>query len=125
MALAVLSSGCASGWKVRSLTQATIYAETTEVPVLFAYSTFVGAVDGVNLDRGKGYVLVDPGTRRLTIFHVSCPLPIIVVFCLKSASKREITSSVNAGSAYRIGGKELTEVRPDGQPVAVPPGASL
>src|SRR6187431_771853 len=106
--LAAMASGCASNWKSRSATQATIYAETTEIPVLFADSTFVGAVDGTNTERGKGYVLVEPGSRSLTIFNVSCPLPIIVVFCLKSASKREISTSVNAGSAYRIGWDSLT-----------------
>ena len=119
-----MASGCASNWKSHSETQATIYAETTEIPVLFADSTFVGAVDGTNSERGKGYVLVEPGSRSLTIFNVSCPLPIIVVFCLKSASKREIITSVKAGSAYRIGWDSLTELRPDGQPVAVPSGTS-
>jgi hypothetical protein len=123
--LAAIASGCASNWTPRSATQATIYAETTEIPVLFAVSTFVGAVDGANTDRGRGYVLVEPGARNLTIFHVSCPLPIIAVFCLKSASKREISTSVDAGSAYRIGQDSLTEVRPDGQPIAVPSNTSL
>jgi hypothetical protein len=123
--IAAMASGCASNWKSRSVTQATIYAETTEIPVLFADSTFVGAVDGTNTERGRGYVLVEPGSRSLTIFNVSCPLPIIVVFCLKSASKREISTSVNAGSVYRIGWDSLTEVRPDGQPVAVPSNISL
>jgi hypothetical protein len=118
--LTAMESGCASNWKSRSVTQATIYAETTEIPVLFADSTFVGAVDGTNTERGRGYVLVEPGSRSLTIFQVSCPLPIIVVFCLKSASKREINTSVNAGSVYRIGWDSLTEVRPNGRPVAVP-----
>jgi hypothetical protein len=47
------------------------------------------------------------------------------VFCLKSASKREISTSVNAGSVYRIGWDSLTEVRPDGQPVAMPSNNSL
>jgi hypothetical protein len=51
--LAVLTSGCASNWKARSVTHATIYAETTEIPVLFADSTFVGAVDGTNIERGR------------------------------------------------------------------------
>jgi hypothetical protein len=49
-----MASGCASNWKSRSVTHATIYAETTEIPVLFADSTFVGAVDGTNTERGKG-----------------------------------------------------------------------
>lgn len=118
--LAAIVSGCASSWKPRSTTQATVYAETTEIPVLFADSTFVGAVDGINTVRGKGYVLVDPGHRALTVFHVSCPLPIIAVLCLRSTSKREIKSSVVAGAAYRIGKDQLTEVRPNGQPVEVP-----
>jgi hypothetical protein len=115
--LAAMASGCANNWKSRSLTQATIYAETTEIPVLFADSTFVAAVDGINIERGRGFALVDPGPRSLTIFHVSCPLPIIAVFCLKSASKREISSNVKAGSVYRIGWDSLTEVRSDGRPV--------
>ena len=124
LVLAAIASGCASNWKPRSVTQATIYAETAEIPVLFADSTFVGAIDGANTERGRGYVLVDPGVRSLTIFHVSCPLPIIAVFCLKSASKREISVHVDPGAAYRIGRDSLTEVGPEGQPIAVPSNTS-
>lgn len=123
--LTAIASGCASTWKPRSTTHATIYAETTEIPVLFADSTFIGAVDGINTERGRGYVLVEPGSRNLTVFHVNCPLPIIVVFCLRSASKREIQSSITAGAAYRIGWDSLTEVQPDGEPVAMPSNTSL
>ena len=119
--LAVMASGCASSWKPRSTTQATIYAETNEIPVLYADSTFVSAVDGTNTERGTGYVLVEPGERALTVFHVSCPLPIIAVFCLRSASKREIKSSVVAGAAYKIGWEKLIQVRPDGKPVEAAP----
>ena len=118
--LAVIASGCASTWKPRSTTHATIYAETTEIPVLFADSTFIGAVDGINTERGRGYVLVEPGSRNLTVFHVNCPLPIVAVFCLRSASKREIQGSVISGAAYRIGWNSLTEVRPNGEPIAMP-----
>jgi hypothetical protein len=123
--LAVIASGCANTWKPRSTTHATIYAETTEIPVLFADSTFVGAVDGINTERGKGYTLVEPGNKTLAVFHVSCPLPIIAVFCLRAASKREIQSSVTAGAAYRIGWDTLVEVRPNGEPVEMPSNNSL
>ena len=123
--LAVMSSGCASTWKPHSPAHATIYAETTEIPVLFVDSTFVGAVDGINIERGKGYALVEPGHRTLTVFHVSCPLPIIAVFCLRSSSKREMKSNVVAGAAYRIGRYKLTEVQPDGEPVELPSNTSL
>ena len=118
--LAALAAGCASDWKARSASQATIYADVTEIPVLWADSTFVGEVDGTAIERGKGYVLVDPGQRVLTVFHVNCPLPIIAVFCLKSISKREIRNTVLAGAAYRIGSEDLVEVRKDGQPVELP-----
>jgi len=125
LVLAALATGCASNWKARSTTQATIYADTVEIPVLWADSTFVGEVDGTATRRGKGYVLVDAGPRVLTVFHVNCPLPIIAVFCLHSTSKREIKGSVNAGAAYRIGWEDLIEVRKDGQAVEAPPGNSL
>ena len=120
-----MSAGCASNWKARSLVQATIYADVTEIPVLWADSTFVGEVDGTTIERGKGYVLVDPGHRVFTVFHVNCPLLIIAVFCLHSNSKRQIKSSVLAGAAYRIGGDELIEVRKDGQPIEMPSNKSL
>lgn len=122
--LSVITAGCASSWKPRSTTHATIYAETSEIPVLWADSTFVDAVDGVAIEKGKGYVLVEPGHRSLTIFHVSCPLPIIAVFCLNSARKRQIQSEVAAGAAYRIGWDNLTEVSSDGQPVKMPSNTS-
>ncbi len=114
-AVLMVTAGCATSWKPRSKTQATIYAETSEIPVLWADSTFVDAVDGIAAEKGKGYVLVDPGHRSLTIFHVSCPLPIIAVFCLKSARRRQIESKVVAGAAYRIGWEDLYEVAPNGQ----------
>ena len=103
-AFTVIAAGCASPWKSQSAAHATIYATTAEIPVLAADSTFIGAVDGVATDRGKGYVLVDPGTHTLTVFHVNCPLPIVVVFCLKSATKSEVTSTLEAGVAYRVDG---------------------
>lgn len=96
--------GCAGQWRPRSNTQATIYATTTEIPVVMGNSTYVGSVDGVSTERGKGYVLVEPGTRKLTIHRVSCPLPILVVTCLRSASKSEVTSVLEAGVAYRVDG---------------------
>lgn len=114
-AVLVATAGCATSWKPRSKTQATIYAEASEIPVLWADSTFVDAVDGVAAEKGKGYVLVEPGRRSLTIFHVNCPLPIVVVFCLKSARRRQIESEVAAGAAYRIGWEDLYEVAPNGQ----------
>ena len=77
------------------------------------------------IERGRGYVLVDPGHRVLTVFHVDCPLPIIAVFCLHSNSKREIKSSVLAGAAYRIGWDELIEVRKDGKPIGMPSNKAL
>lgn len=116
-AVLAVTTGCASSWKPRSKTRATIYAETSEIPVLWADSTFVDTVDGVPIEKGKGYVLVDPGRRSLTIFHVTCPLPIMVVFCLKSTRKRQIESEVVAGAAYRIGWDDLIEVAPDGQAI--------
>jgi hypothetical protein len=123
--LAAMATGCASSWKARSTAQATIYADTTEIPVLWADSTFVGEVDGMAVERGKGYVLVNPGHRVLTVFHVNCPLPIAVVFCLHSSSKRQIKSTVSAGAAYRIGWDDLIEVRKDGQPAVMPSNKSL
>ena len=80
----------------------------------------MGAVDDTAVERGKGYVLVDPGHRMLTVFHVSCPLPVIAVFCLKSAEKREIESNVAAGAAYRISNDKLVEVTGDGRAVVAP-----
>jgi len=124
-AVLMVTAGCATSWKPRSKTQATIYAETSEIPVLWADSTFVDAVDGVAAAKGKGYVLVEPGRRSLTIFHVNCPLPIIAVFCLKSARRRQIESEVVAGAAYRIGWEDLYEVAPNGQTKVVTANSSL
>jgi hypothetical protein len=124
-ALSATEAGCTDSWRSRSATQATIYAETTEIPVLWADSTFVDAVDGVAIEKGKGYVLVDPGLRALTIFHVDCPLPTVVVFCLHSAGKRQVQSDVFAGAAYRIGGDNLVEVAPDGRPITMSSNKSL
>jgi len=115
-----MATGCASNWKARSAVQATIYADVTEIPVLWADSTFIGEVDGTAIERGKGYVLVDPGHRVFTVFHVNCPLPIVAVFCLRSNSKRQIKGSVLAGAAYRIGWDDLIAVRKDGQPIEMP-----
>jgi hypothetical protein len=123
--VAALAAGCASNWKARSDVQATIYAEVLEIPVLWADSTFVGEVDGAAIERGKGYVLVDPGPRVFTVFHVNCPLPIVAVFCLRANSKREIVSIVRAGSAYRIDRDSLIEVRKDGQSIEMPSNQSL
>jgi hypothetical protein len=120
-ALAAMATGCANNWKARSQAQATIYPEVIEIPVLWADSTFVGEVDGTATERGKGYVLVDPGHRVLTVFHVSCPLPVIAVFCLLSSSRQTINRTVRAGAAYRIGPEDLVEVRKDGEPVGMTP----
>ena len=127
LALLIVSAalaGCAGYWRPRSTTQATLYSERTEIPVLWADSTFVEAVDGIAVEKGKGFVLVEPGLRSLTIFHVSCPLPIIAVFCLHSASKREIQGEVAAGASYRIGRTSLIEVLPNGQPAGIPTPAA-
>jgi hypothetical protein len=123
--ISMMAGGCAGAWRSRSATQATIYAETTEIPVLWADSTFVDSVDGVAIKKGKGYVLVDPGPRTLTIFHVDCPLPTIAVFCLHSAGRRQVQSDVTAGAAYRIGWDNLILVTPNGQPAEMPSNTSL
>ena len=112
--LAVLATGCASGLNSRSPTRATIYATTAEIPILFADSTFVGEVDGIPTERGKGYVLVDPGRRRLTVFNISCPLPIMVIFCLRSASRWHVQAELLPGAAYQIEWNGLVEISPDG-----------
>jgi hypothetical protein len=114
-ALSMFTAGCASTWGPRSTTHATIYAETTEIPVLWADNTFVDAVDGTAVEKGKSYVLVEPGHRTLTIFHISCPLPVIAVLCLHSATRRHIQSYVAAGASYRIRSDELVEVSPNGR----------
>jgi hypothetical protein len=119
---AAFASGCAAGWKPRSATQATVYASTSEIPVLFADSTFVGEVDGLAIERGKGYALVEPGRRNLTIFNISCPLPVIVVFCLRSVTRRHLQSDLLAGAAYAIEWDRLVEVTPDGKPRVDEPG---
>src|SRR6478609_2864589 len=101
-AVTLTAVGCAGQWNPQSDTQATIYATTTEIPVVMGSSIYVGSVDGVATERGKGYVLVEPGMRKLAIYRVSCPLPILVVTCLRSASKSDVTSVVEAGVAYRV-----------------------
>lgn len=86
-----------------------------------ADSTFVGEIDGVATRRGKGYVFADPGKRRFTLFHVGCPFPVVVVFCLRSATQWQIEAEVAAGAAYRIGSGQLIEVARDGLPIGADP----
>lgn len=112
-----LINGCANQWQPRSSTHQTLYAETSELPVLYPDSTFVNAIDGTPTERGKGYVLATPGSYAFTIFNVSCPLPIFVIFCLRSASHEEVRAEVIAGAAYRVRSNSLIRVNADGTPV--------
>jgi hypothetical protein len=101
-ALALTASGCAHRWVAQSPTHATVYSTTSEIPVIMGKSTYVGAVDGVATERGKGYVLVEPGTHQLTIFRVNCPLPILVVTCLHGLTKLDVPGVLEAGAVYRV-----------------------
>jgi hypothetical protein len=111
LALALSAAGCASGWDSRSDTHATVYATTSEIPIVMGSSTYVGAIDGVASERGKGYVLVEPGPHTLTIFQVNCPLPILIVTCLRSSTRTEAATVLQAGAVYRVDGSPPSAIQ--------------
>lgn len=109
--IAVLLSGCATSWTSRSRTHATVYGSSDGSPFDFRYNTFVGAIDGVRTERGRAYVLVDPGRHTLRIVNVPCIAQIAIVFCMKSATHQDVEADLEAGAAYRVDHRNPGPVR--------------